>query len=113
MRTSVRRMSSSARTTRTSFTCGSFLASRDRVKGTRRRLAAGAVATAAASRGGSGLVLGLDQGGLAALGERPLDRVEVARDDRVREHRAGLVAHVAREVTGREMGQREHAHAGV
>src|SRR6185436_14480491 len=41
MRTSVRRMSSSSRTTLAWVMRGSFLASRDRVKGTRRKVAAG------------------------------------------------------------------------
>ena len=49
---------------------------------------------------------------LAALRERDLDRVEVARDDRVREHLARLVADVAREVARGEMREREQPHLG-
>ena len=66
-----------------------------------------------AGRRGLGLALGLDQRRLAALGERDLDRVEVARHDRVREHRPRLVADLAREVARREVGQGEQPHAGV
>ena len=50
---------------------------------------------------------------LAALGERDLDRVEVARHDDVGEHRARLVADLAREVARGDVGEREQPHAGV
>src|SRR4051812_46621683 len=53
---------------------------------------------------------GADVDGLAAFGERDLDAVEVARDDRVGEDAAGLVAQFAAAVTKRHVVQREHLH---
>ena len=49
--------------------------------------------------------------GVAALGERDLDHVEVARHDRVREKLARLAQHLRAEVARGEVRQREHAHA--
>src|SRR3954462_104684 len=63
--------------------------------------------------GWGGFAVGLDEGRLAAFGERDVDRIEVARGDRVREDRAGLVADVAREVARGEVGQREQADVRV
>src|SRR4051794_338472 len=60
-----------------------------------------------------GFELGLDERGLAALGERDLDRVEVARDDHVLERRAGLFADLARKVAGGDVHKREQLDLGV
>ena len=54
-----------------------------------------------------------DELGLAPLGERNLDRVEVAREHGPREDRARLVADEADRVAGREVREREHRHAGL
>src|SRR5215218_9147545 len=59
------------------------------------------------------LALGLHERGLAALGERDVDRVEVARHDGGGERRARLVAHLAREVARREVREREQPYAGL
>src|SRR5436190_16614108 len=114
MRTSVRRMSSRARTTFSGESIPSFLASRDRVKGA-------CVSVLQASSGGGGASAlrcrrgrrGADQLGLALLRERHLDRVEVARDLGVREDRARLLAYLPAAVPCGQMRQREQTDLGV
>src|SRR3954451_2246521 len=121
MRTSVRRMSSPSRTTLSTANLPPFSASRDRVKGTRRKVAAPSAATPRGQRrplpGRSGprplARLEALEHGLALLGERDVDRVEVARDDRALEHRARLVADLAAAVAGRDVRQREHPDVGL
>src|SRR3954453_8069361 len=114
MRTSVRRMSSRSRTTFSGDSIPSFLASRDRVKG-----ACVSALQASSGRGGSALrcrggrVAPADQLGLALLGERHLDRVEVARDLGVREDRARLLAYLPAAVPCGQMRQREQTDLGV
>ena len=53
----------------------------------------------------------LDERREPALGERDLDHVEVAGDDRLREHLARLARGLGPEVAGREVRQREQLHA--
>ena len=60
---------------------------------------------------GSGSRSGLTSAGSPRSGNGHLDRVEVARDDGVGEHRARLVAQLAAGVARREVREREHAHA--
>src|SRR4051812_31551324 len=106
MRTSVRRMSSSSRTT---------LYSDKRVPSWSHGTGLKGPCPRGSSRasGRRGLQLGLDQVRLPALGEGDLDGVEVARDDGVLEDLARLVADVAREVPRREVGEGEELHARV
>src|SRR5437763_11468875 len=110
MRTSVRRMSSPSRTTFSSTCSPTFLASLDRVKGS--DYGCEASTRTGGLRGGLGrrnLVLAdayVDR--LAALGERDLDSVEVARHDRVVEHGPRLVAKLAAAVARRDVDEREH-----
>src|SRR3954468_6978327 len=112
MRTSVRRMSSPSRTTFSAAKPPPFLASRDLVKGTRRKVAARSAAAASGARRRVGGLPALDLR-LALLGQGDLDRVEVARDDRALEDRARLVADLAAAVAGRDVGQGEQPDVGV
>ena len=63
--------------------------------------------SAAALRGQRAARIPAHQLGLAALGERDVDRVEVARHDRVGEDRPGLVADLAPAVARRQVHERE------
>src|SRR3954453_7285010 len=112
MRTSVRRMSSPSRTTFSSVIDLAFRASRDPIKGTRQTVAARSAEARSGARRRVGRLEALDLG-IALLGERPVDRVEVARDDRALEDGAGLVADLATAVAGRDVGQGEQPDVGV
>src|SRR4051794_39882962 len=112
MRTSVRRMSSPSRTTFSSVIDLAFRASRDPIKGTRQTVAARSAEARSGARRRVGRLEALDLG-IALLGERHLDRVEVARDDRALEDGAGLVADLATAVAGRDVGQGEQAYVGL
>src|SRR5690349_8859743 len=118
MRTSVRRMSSPSRTTFSSANLPPFSASRDRVKGTRRKVAAPPAAPVArAARPGSDprplARLEPLHLRLALLREGHVDRVEVARDDGPLEHRARFVADLAAAVAGRDVREREQPDLGL
>jgi hypothetical protein len=81
----------------------SFLASQDRVKGTAANVAPlrdGEVWRGSGSRCGGRCLSVADQARRATLGERDLDRVEVARQLGVGKDRAGLVAQLAAGVAG-------------
>src|SRR3954453_10891457 len=112
MRTSVRRMSSPSRTTFSSAIDLAFRASRDPIKGTRQTVAARPADARSGPRRPVRRLPALELG-LALLGERDLDRVEVARDDSALEHRARLVADLAAAVARRDVGQGEEAHVGL
>src|SRR3954452_3439534 len=62
--------------------------------------------------GALGRLEALELGG-ALLRQRHVDRVEVARDDGAREHRARLVADLAAAVAGGDVGQREQPDVGL
>src|SRR3954453_16334097 len=117
MRTRVRRTSSSSRTTFSGCSIPSFLASRDRVKGGRLSWLQASSACGGKSGGRPGgprlQVYPPDEVGLALLGERDLDGVEVARDLGGREGLTRLLADLAPAVARRDVRQREQAHLRV